>query len=415
MAWPEKQRSGRYAGKYRADGEVRSVGTFTSKAAARRAAAAEEDKARTDPTRVDPRDGKVTWAVWLPQWQQRRRIEPGTEIREPSRINRTLERWGKTPLVSIRREDVQAWVNELEDSGLSAWSVHHHYRLLSSSLKDAVTERRITATPCVGIRLPPIVQGDRRFLSHTEFDRVAATMDGKYHVLVNLLIGAGLRWAEAAGLHLHRLDLAREELEVVEVYDDKTREIRPYPKNKQRRTLVLPDWLVPILREHVDSFPLGSDCGAAHRHSARCRSGLLIPSRTYGPVSYSGFRTRHWGKAVGRPMWRLPDGREYATPSEAAKRKGGKEAARVWRDGLARVGEVRIHDLRHSFAAWNLQGEHALSLYELSLAMGHQSVRVTEQYAHLMDTARPRYKAAMAWPTTDEDEPPAGPPLRLGG
>lgn len=114
-------------------------------------------------------------------------------------------------------------------------------------------------------------------------------------------------------------------------------------------------------------------------------------------------------------MWRLPDGREYPTPSDAAKRKGGQDAIRVWRDGLAQVGEVRIHDLRHSFAAWNLQGRDALSLYELSLAMGHSSIRVTEQYAHLMDTVRPRYKAAMAWPEPDEDEPPAGPPVRLRG
>lgn len=56
---------------------------------------------------------------------------------------------------------------------------------------------------------------------------------------------------------------------------------------------------------------------------------------------------------------------------------------RTWNKArtLAGIGDVRIHDLRHSFASFALK--QGVSLYTLSKLLGHQSIKTTERYAHL--------------------------------
>ncbi len=56
---------------------------------------------------------------------------------------------------------------------------------------------------------------------------------------------------------------------------------------------------------------------------------------------------------------------------------------RTWNKArtLAGIGDVRIHDLRHSFASFALK--QGVSLYTLSKLLGHKSIKTTERYAHL--------------------------------
>lgn len=47
----------------------------------------------------------------------------------------------------------------------------------------------------------------------------------------------------------------------------------------------------------------------------------------------------------------------------------------------ARLSEVRIHDLRHSFASFLVNA--GCSLYEVQKILGHSSVIMTQRYSHL--------------------------------
>lgn len=49
----------------------------------------------------------------------------------------------------------------------------------------------------------------------------------------------------------------------------------------------------------------------------------------------------------------------------------------------ARVADLRLHDLRHSFASFAIADGATLSL--IAKALGHSSTRVTARYAHLTD------------------------------
>lgn len=47
------------------------------------------------------------------------------------------------------------------------------------------------------------------------------------------------------------------------------------------------------------------------------------------------------------------------------------------------MGDVRIHNLRHSFASVGVASGH--SLYMIGKILGHKQARTTEIYAHLHD------------------------------
>ena len=49
----------------------------------------------------------------------------------------------------------------------------------------------------------------------------------------------------------------------------------------------------------------------------------------------------------------------------------------------AGIPDVRIHDLRHSFASFMIKS--GLSIFEVSKLLGHSSINTTMRYAHLAD------------------------------
>ena len=157
------------------------------------------------------------------------------------------------------------------------------------------------------------------------------------------------RWGEAVGAHLHRLDLAARRLDIHEVWDQKTREIKPYPKGRTKRSVPLPSWLVDRLTAHLAGLPDASSCGATHRRGSRCRSGLIIPGRGT-VIDYDSWRRTKWAPALAR----------------------------------AGIVDATIHDTRHTYASWLLQD--GVSIEALSALLGHASIATTQRYGHLSST-----------------------------
>jgi integrase len=149
--------------------------------------------------------------------------------------------------------------------------------------------------------------------------------------LVAVLVGTGLRLDEALHLRWDDIDL---EHRLITVHRGR----RGTTKSGRRRAVPIFDSVLPVLRE---------------MKLARGSNVMLWP-----------------GKNPGRPL------------GQASVRKPFKAA--IERANLPR--EMRLHDLRHTFASLFLA--EGGDIFKLCKILGHSSVAITERtYAHLMPTA----------------------------
>lgn len=361
MAWSEKLPSGKYRGVYRdGAGKRRSAGTFTHKAKAEREAAAKEVEARKKLWR-DPEAYKRPWGEWAEEWEKARSVEVTTARADAVRMEKHLRpRWGDVPIGSITRHDVKAWAKVLAvEVGPS--TVQRIVHLLSASLNAAMDAEVIETNPAARIRLPGGAKEQERYLEHEEYDQIRAQLPTEGDQLAaDLLVGTGLRWAELAGLHWSRVNLRRNVLTVVEVFNETAGSIKPYPKGKRARAVPLTDELVAALTAHRSAQVGRTSCGVDHE-SGICRSGLVFTTPTGRPL-----RNSNWS-----PLWR------QAVAD-------------------ADVGHARIHDLRHTYASWLLQ--QGIPLAEVGRLLGHVSTQTTAKYAHLAETPSEAIRLALAAP-----------------
>lgn len=201
-------------------------------------------------------------------------------------------------------------------------------RLFSSILSYAVDTGVIERNPALGIKLPPT--GRRhRYLSPKEvralgevLNRPAATTTaGTAAIIIKLLILTGARRSEI------------ESLKWAEV-----------------------DFRFGMLRKET------SKTGA--KIIPLARAALLILEEQ-----------RQWG--AGNQIWVFPGER-----GEGHFDSLGKEWSRIRK--LAGIADVRIHDLRHTFASFGAGGGVGLPL--IGGILGHTQPSTTQRYAHLADS-----------------------------
>lgn len=359
MPWAEQLPSGKYRGVYRdRRGNRRSAGTFPHKIAAEKAAIIAEDKARSAGWR-DPKAGFRTWGSWCEDWWATRPIEAGTAKRdEPRRDMYLLPKWGDVALADITRLEVKAWAAQLlrtrggNGQLLAPSTVQRIVYMLSASLNAAIDAEILTTNPAYRIKIAKGETSSERFLSAKEFELLLAKMPTPFdQALAATLAGTGMRWGEAVGLQVQRVDLARGVIRVAEVWDDTMGRPKKYPKGRKARTIPVPDWVLDELRDLIGDR----------------RTGLVFAKSTGRPPSSTNWRSRVWVKAVEK----------------------------------SKIGHVRVHDLRHTCASWLIND--GWTLAEVGAHLGHTSPQTTQIYAHLLPTDRGRVLRAIPRPRRGAD------------
>ena len=101
--------------------------------------------------------------------------------------------FGHRPIGSLRRNEVQAWVNRLPLSPPTAQTV---LRVLQSCLKAAVLDDLLPKSHAVGVRAPAVKRRHLVVPTAEEVEAIAEAMFGRYKVAVHLAAEAGLREGE---------------------------------------------------------------------------------------------------------------------------------------------------------------------------------------------------------------------------
>lgn len=265
-------------------------------------------------------------------------VEAGTRAKYLTLIDNHLDMppLSTTLVTDLTRDHVAQWINTQKGAPKS---IANRHALLSAALTSAERAGIVPTNVAKGIRLPRTDAGadEMEFLEPAEFATVLRELDRYWWPVPLLLVGSGIRWGEASALQVQDVDLARAEARIRQAWKPLgggKYELGVPKTRRSRRTVSLSGEAVEALRPSVEG---------------RERGDFVLTNRKGGPL-------RDW--------WR----------------------DKVWKPAVARAmpgRNVRVHDLRHTYAAWAIQD--GLPLTVIQRQLGHESIQTTsDTYGHLV-------------------------------
>ncbi len=236
---------------------------------------------------IDPVSGRITFAEWATTWLATKASrKPKTRVSYTSALrNHVLPRWGATKLVDITHAEVVRWQADLATE-LGPSLRRLSLLVLSQALTLAVRDGRLARNVALGVALPRQPIGKQRFLTHEEVRRLAQECAPAHDTLIYFLAYTGLRFGEMASLRLRDVDLDRRRVNVsANVVEISGRLQTDTPKNHRARSVPVPRFLVPALRDLV---------------ADRAPDDLLFTTKTGKQLRNSNFRHYVFDPAVER-------------------------------------------------------------------------------------------------------------------
>jgi integrase len=233
-------------------------------------------------------------------------------------------------------------------SGLSPRTVRWTHTVLKMSLDYAGNDGRLIAkNPATRTKFPPMRHTTHTYLAAREVADLADECGAQGDVVL-ILAYSGLRFGELTGLNVEDVDLEARRIRVRRsITQVGGRLVEGNPKSDAgRRSVPIPERLVPALKARLDGRPQGAPAIASPRGS---RLGL-----------------ENWKRSVN------------------------------WKTAITKIGrdKMRVHDLRHTYASLSRRAGADLRL--LQKAMGHASITVTAHtYADLFDDELDNIAAAL--------------------
>ncbi len=299
---------------------------------------------------VDPKAGKVTFREFAEQWRAAQVFRPSTaEVVRRSLMVRVYPLIGDRRLDRLLQDDMQSLVKVLA-SKYAPRTVHVTYSYVATILKSAVVNRRLTNSPCVGIKLPKITKAVVVPLTMAQVVELAEAVSPRFRAGVLLAAGTGLRQGEIFGLSLDRVDFLRRTITVdrqVVSVDGQRPEFGPTKTPSSVRVVPLPDSVAKILAAHLKQWPVQEP------------EKLIFTNHAGEP----------WRRSSFGEMWRR------------ATLKAG-------------LPGTRFHELRHHYASLLIEG--GASVKTVQALLGHKSAEETlNTYAHLWPDSDVRTSASV--------------------
>ncbi|MGX9891542.1 tyrosine-type recombinase/integrase [Streptomyces sp. NPDC002276] len=257
----------------------------------------------------DPDAGAVNFEKYALRWKEERGLAPTTLDRYDGLLRlHILPTFGGKDLDEITPPSVRTWRAErLKATG--ATTVAKSYRLLKAILQTAVDDDLLRSNPC-RIKGAGKEEADERPTATIEqvFD-LADAMGPRWRLMVLLGAFASLRPEELAELRRHSVDLAACSLRVTQASPELTngKRVTGDPKTKAgKRTVYLPDFMLPELRRHmqwfaekeVDGLLFVGEKGAPFRRSTFGRKWRKARTKVGMPENFRFYDLRHTGNTL---------------------------------------------------------------------------------------------------------------------
>ena len=252
---------------------------------------------------------------------------------------------GNTQLKHLNPQAIQVYYGKACER-LSARTVHHQHRVLSQSLKYAVRQGYLGRNPAELVDPPSPHKKAMRTLTPSEVEVLLdKAKDNHYYPVIYTAVSTGLRQAELLGLRWRDVDLLSISVSQV-LY--KRRGIcqfkEPKTAHSRRRVAMTPKLTLFLQEYRAEKEWLYQQLGKR----------LTLDDLVFASVE-------------GKPI-------DPGVLSHAFSRMASR----------ARLGAVRFHDLRHTFASLMLS--RGAKPKVISEALGHSSVAFTmDVYSHIIE------------------------------
>lgn len=266
---------------------------------------------------------------------------------------------GGAKVGEIRRQDVQAFADELLASGLEAATVSNILNPVQAFYRRAMDRDELAYNPAARIDLPTgQATRPKRIASAREAQALLEALPESDRPLWATAFYAGLRRGELQALRWADVDLGASLIRVERSWDQYEGAIEPKSRSS-RRTVPL----LAVLRDYLDQLKLGAQGG----------SEALVFGRT--------------------------------EQSPFAPMAIGKRAKKAWQ--AAELEPITPHECRHTFASLLIDsGANPKAVQEF---MGHSKIQTTfDVYGHLFPGARDEVRERMdAYLAAGEPQPVA--------
>jgi integrase len=161
---------------------------------------------------------------------------------------------GDRQMRSLSRSDMKAAVAALSGT-LAPASVELVFAVMRTMMTAAVDDGVIPVNPCSRVPLPRVQPREVEPLPAAAVLALADALPARYRVAVPLGAGAGLRFGEAAGLTVPRVNFLQRRILVVE--QAQRDGLAPLKTRASRRTVPADDWVLAEITGHLQRYGAG--------------------------------------------------------------------------------------------------------------------------------------------------------------